>query len=272
MAALGLALAGAGAGLLGAVLGIGGGIFLVPALVLFFGVPMVNAVATGLVAVIATSSAVGATNVDRGVANMRLGMVLEVATVAGALAGSFLAHHVDPRFLVGLFSAMLFAVTVLLWRGPAADAEPPPHERDTGALGATYEDPAAGGKVSYRLRRLPAALGVSGAAGALSGLLGVGGGVFKVPALHLFCGVPMKAAAATSNFMIGVTAAASAVLYLGSGSLLPRPTALVVLGVLAGAALGANISARLKDASVRRLFALLTLVLAAQMLRRALHG
>lgn len=272
MEALGLALAGAGAGLLGAVLGIGGGIFLVPALVLFFGVPMVNAVATGLVAVIATSSAVGAANVDRGVANMRLGMVLEVATVAGAILGSLLAHRVDPRLLIGLFSAVLAGVTALLWRGPAVDREPPPHESQLGLLGGAYDDAAAGGRVSYRMRRLPAALGVSGAAGALSGLLGVGGGVFKVPALHLFCGVPMKAAAATSSFMIGVTAAASAVLYLGSGSLLTRPTALVVLGVLAGSALGAQVSARLKDESVRRLFAALTLVLAAQMLRKALDG
>lgn len=265
-----LVLAGAVAGLLGAVLGIGGGVFLVPALVLWGGMPMKSAVAAGLVAVIATSSAVGSVNVERGTANMRLGMVLELSTVLGALGGSAAAAYLPARLLIGLFGALLLVVTRLLWRGPAREEGPPPHESALGALDGAYDD--GGERVSYRVKRLPVAHGVSAAAGALSGMLGVGGGVFKVPALHLFCGMPMKAAAATSNFMIGVTAAASAFFYYGRGDVEPGATALVVLGVLAGSAAGTRVSARLKDAHLRRGFALLTLFLAAQMLRRAVHG
>lgn len=268
----GLAASGALAGILGAILGIGGGVFLVPALVLAFGLPMKAAVATGLVAVIATSSAVASVNVERGVANMRLGMVLELATVAGALLGASLAGIIDARLLTGLFGLMLGAVSVILWRGRAPESPALAAEAASGPLDGEYFDPAIGRAVSYGVRRLPVGLGVSLGAGALSGLLGIGGGVFKVPALHLFCGVPMKAAAATSNFMIGVTASASAFLYYGRGEVLPAETSVVVLGVLAGSALGSHAGARLKDHSVRRAFALLLLVLSAQMLRQAFHG
>lgn len=266
-----LALAGAGAGLLGAVLGIGGGVFLVPALVLGFGMPMTQAAAAGLVAVIATSSAVAAVNVERGVANMRLGIALEPATVSGALTGAFLAGVVEPRWLIGLFGALLLAIAPLLWKG-RAEREKAPHDKDLGALGGRYRDPATGEIVSYRVRRLPLGLGVSFGAGALSGLLGVGGGVFKVPALHLLCGMPMKASAATSNMMIGVTASASAFLYWRRGDVSLVSTAAVVLGVLAGSAAGDRLNARLKDSSVRKAFALLLVYLSWQMIRKALHG
>lgn len=264
-----LLLAGAVAGLLGAVLGIGGGVFLVPALVLWGGLPMKSAVAAGLVAVIATSSAVGSVNVSRGTANMRLGMVLELSTVLGALAGSAAAAWLPARLLIGLFGALLLAVTRMLWSPPGRE-EKAPHDAAGGPLDASYDD--NGKTVSYRMKRLPVAHAVSAAAGALSGMLGVGGGVFKVPVLHLFCGMPMKAAAATSNFMIGVTAAASAFMYFRRGEVLPVSTAWIVLGVLAGSMAGVQLSARVQDAALRRAFSVLTLILAAQMLRRAFHG
>lgn len=264
-----LLLAGAFAGLLGAVLGIGGGVFLVPALVLWGGLPMKSAVAAGLVAVIASSSAAGSVNVGRGTVNMRLGMVLELSTVLGALAGTTAAAFLPARLLIGFFGLLLLVVSGLLWRGPG-DEGPMPHESTLGPLDGAYDD--HGQRVSYRFKRLPAALGVSAAAGGLSGMLGVGGGVFKVPALHLFCGMPLKAAAATSNFMIGVTAAASAFLYYLRGDVLPGPTSAIVLGVLAGSLLGTRLSAKLKDSAVRQAFAVLTLFLAVQMLRRAWNG
>lgn len=267
----GLAFAGAAAGLMGAVLGVGGGIFLVPALVLLFALPMRNAVAAGLVAVIATSTAVASVNVEKGVANMRLGIVLELATVAGALGGALVAGLIPARALIGLFGALQAVIAALLWRGPARGTDAP-RERPTGALDGEYDDPAIGRRVSYRVERLPLGLGVSFAAGGLSGLLGVGGGVFKVPALHLFCGVPMKAAAATSNFMIGVTAAASAFLYFARGDVRETQTAVVVLGVLAGSAAGTRLARSLVDASVRRAFALLLVLVSFQMLRRASGG
>lgn len=264
---LGLAAAGAASGTLGAVLGVGGGVFLVPVLVLFFQIPMLQAVAAGLVAVIATSSAVASVNVETGLANMRLGIVLELATVLGALGGALLASRMAPSALIGLFGVLQAVVGLLLWRGPA---EAEDHARPAaGALDASYYDPATEAEVSYRVRRLWAGLAVSLAAGGLSGLLGIGGGVFKVPALHLFCGVPMKAAAATSNFMIGVTAAASAFLYFGRGDVEPVATAAIVLGVLAGSAAGLRLNRRMKDQSLRRAFAALLFALSLQMLRRA---
>ncbi len=264
---------GCAAGFLGAVLGIGGGVFLIPAMVLWLDVPVTQAVAAGLVTVVATSNAAASVNVERGVANMRLGMVLELATVAGALLGACLAHRVAPGLVIGLFAALIAVMAVKLWQGnppgPEASAEA---GAAPGALDAEYFDPALGRRVAYRVRRLGWGMAVSLAAGALSGLLGVGGGVFKVPALHLLCAVPMKAAAATSNFMIGVTAASSAFIYIGRGAVPPDLTSACVLGVFAGSAAGVRLSQRLADRTMRRGFAVLLVYLSIHMALRAARG
>lgn len=279
-------LAGLLTGVLGAILGTGGGVFLVPILVLGLGQPMRVAVATSLMAVAATSSAVASVNVERGTANMRLGMVLEVATTLGALAGGLTAYWLAPRILEGIFAVVLLPTATLMWRGrtgheasldvaarPAkSDIAGPPTDPALGALGDRYFDEAEGSEVAYRVERLGAGLGIALLAGNLSGMLGIGGGVFKVPALHLVCNVPIKAAAATSNFMIGVTAAASAFLYYGHGDVRPTLTAGTVLGVLAGSALGSVLNRRLRGRAVRRLFAALLLLVAGWMLARALIG
>lgn len=254
-------------------LGIGGGVFLVPALVLFAGMPMPQAVAAGLVAVIATSSAVASVNLEKGFVNIRLGMALELATVLGAILGAAAGSILPARALIALFGLMLPIVAVLLWRGPGQNGVLSiSDEQPASALDGRYHDPAIGALVRYRLRRLWAGASVSLAAGGLSGLLGVGGGVFKVPALHLFCGMPIKAAAATSNFMIGVTGAASAFVYFGRGLVDPDRTSAVVLGVLAGSWAGTRLNHRVRDDSLRRAFAILLVLLSAQMLRRALAG
>lgn len=272
---------GAAAGLIGAILGTGGGVFLVPFLVLWEGLPMRTAVATSIMSVVATSSAVASVNVERGFANMRLGMTLEVATTLGALAGGLTAAVLSQNALTILFAVVLVPTAWLMWRGrdgheataeDEAQAEPKPtasNPNDRGALGATYFDDAEGRTVSYRVERLWAGLAISFLAGNLSGLLGIGGGVFKVPALHLACGVPMKAAAATSNFMIGVTAAAGAFLYYGRGEVRPVLTAIVVLGVIVGSALGTHLNRFVKANAARKLFAALLFLVALQMLYRA---
>lgn len=279
--ALLLLTAGAVTGLLGAILGTGGGVFLIPILVILLGVPMHEAVATSIVSVIATSSAVASTNVERGIANMRLGMTLEIATALGAIAGGLTAAVLAPRSLEALFALVLVPTALLMWRGRTEEipVEDNAMQGDGGPgrspaashLGATYTDPA-GGKVSYEVKRLPAGMAVAFVAGNLSGLLGIGGGVFKVPALHLLCGVPVKAAAATSNFMIGVTAVASAFLYYGDDRILPGVTAAAVLGVLAGSALGSLLNRSIGGRAVARLFAVLLLAVAAQMFYRVLRG
>lgn len=270
--ALLLAAFGVFAGLLGTLLGVGGGVFLIPALVLWGGVDLAHAVSAGLVAVIATSSAAGAVNVERGTANMRLGMVLETATVLGALTGGVSAALIPVRGLIALFAGLLAVVTVLLWRGRSAADDEAAADPASGVLGATYRDGATGRDVTYSVVRMPTALTTSFLAGNLSGMLGIGGGVLKVPVLHLYCGMPMKAAAATSNFMIGVTAAAGAVVYLARGAFQPEVTAAVVLGVLAGSNLGSHVNRRADDANVRHGFALLTAFLAFQMAWRAWRG
>ncbi|HJT36270.1 MAG TPA: sulfite exporter TauE/SafE family protein [Pirellulales bacterium] len=280
--ALLLLAAGGVTGVLGAILGTGGGVFLIPLLVMVLGVPMHEAVATSIVSVIATSSAVASTNVERGIANMRLGMTLEIATALGAIAGGLTAAVLAPRSLEVLFALVLVPTALLMWRGrteksadsAADDATKPATSSSSNSpspLGGSYFDPAVG-RVSYNVERLPAGLAVAFVAGNLSGLLGIGGGVFKVPALHLLCGVPVKAAAATSNFMIGVTAVASAFLYYGNGMVMPGVTAAAVLGVLAGSALGSVLNRSIGGRAVSRLFAVLLLLVAAQMLARALQG
>ncbi|MGD9722521.1 MAG: sulfite exporter TauE/SafE family protein [Pirellulales bacterium] len=272
--------AGAGTGVLGALLGTGGGVFLIPILVVGLDVPMHHAVATSILTVIATSSAVASANVERGLANMRLGMTLEIATASGAIAGGLTAAWLAPETLETLFAVSLVPTAVLMWnssyRAPMGTQPAAPRTGNSGsppasaaALGGHYYDAALGREINYDVERLWAGLGVSFVAGNLSGLLGIGGGVFKVPALHLLCGVPIKAAAATSNFMIGVTAAASAFLYYGHGEVQLQLTAAVVLGVLAGSAVGFWLSRFVGGKWIKRLFAVLLLAVAAQMFVRA---
>jgi uncharacterized membrane protein YfcA len=269
-------------GILGAILGIGGGVLMIPCLVLVLGIPMHHAVGTSILLVVATSCAVAGVNVERGTANMRLGMTLEIATAMGAISGGLTAAFLTPRTLEGIFAVVLIPTAVLMWRGRTerhakaqaqtegqASVESVPLDEPLGALGARFFDGSEGRWIAYRLRNLAGAIGISFLAGNLSGLLGIGGGVFKVPALNLLCGVPIKAAAATSNFMIGVTAAASAFLYYGRGEVLPAVTAAAVLGVLPGSALGSSLNQRIRGKTVQVLFAALLLAVAVQMLYRA---
>ncbi len=275
-----LVLAGAATGVLGALLGTGGGVFLIPILVLGLDLPMHHAVATSIVSVIATSSAVASANVERGIANMPLGMTLEIATSLGAIAGGLTAAWVSPSALEGLFAATLLPTAIMMWRRrstlpassvPTAQTQPDQlAPSDEAHLGGSYFDAATRTNVVYRPHRLWAGMLIALVAGNLSGLLGIGGGVFKVPALHLVCNVPMKAAAATSNFMIGVTATASAFLYFGRGEVRPAITAAVVLGVLIGSAAGFSLNRYVRGTFLRRLFAVLLLGVAVQMLARTL--
>ncbi len=279
---------GFGTGVLGAILGTGGGVFLVPLLILGLDVPAHFAIATSILCVIATSSAVASANVERGTANMPLGMTLEMATALGAICGSWAALLLAPWVLETAFAVSLLPTSALMWpRAARTQAKPPtlaanerpelagpdPRARQSflERLSGEYFDPVEG-RVSYHVQRLGLGFAISYIAGMLSGLLGIGGGVFKVPALHLACGVPMKAAAATSNFMIGVTAAASAFLYYGSGEVRPVFTASVVVGVFGGSALGSFANRYLRSTLLKRLFSVLLALVAIQMFFRSLGG
>jgi uncharacterized membrane protein YfcA len=282
-----IALCGAVTGVLGAVLGTGGGVFLIPILVLGFGVPMHYAVATSIVSVIATSSAVASTNVQRGTANMPLGMTLEVATTIGAILGGLTAGWLAAQTLEGLFAVVLLPIAYLMWHGRTEKSDytlissedygtnnanniaPSKLQSGFAALDGRYYDESEGREIIYHVRHLEQGWGISLLAGGVSGLLGIGGGVFKVPALNLLCKIPIKAAAATSNFMIGVTASASAFLYYGRGEVRPALTAATILGVLVGSAFGSILNRRIRGSLVRRLFAILLIFVALQMMYRA---
>jgi uncharacterized membrane protein YfcA len=266
--ALLLALVGAGTGLVGAMLGLGGGVFLVPLLTLAMGVPIRAAVAASLVSVIATASASSTVNLEKGLVNMRLGMALEVATTLGGLAGSITAALLTQRQLFLIFGATLAVMgAVMALRSGTRNVIADP-DVDPGRLGGRILEQDK--SYVYRVRRLPLGLFASLIAGAISGLLGLGGGIIKVPVLNAFCGIPIRVAAATSAFMIGVTAAASAFIYFGRGDVALPMTAAIAIGALPGSLLGARLSHKVETRSLKVLMAFVLLIVGAQMAYKAL--
>ncbi len=254
------------AGTFGVMLGLGGGVFLIPFLVLVLDVPMHQAIAASIVAVIATSSAGAAMNLERQTVNIRLGILLETTTVVGAILGGVTASLLSGPVLARIFGVLLLIVSALmLWR-----LRPVEESVDmNGMLPASFFDESRGAVVSYSVHRVPATMGISFFAGNLSGLLGVGGGIFKVPAMTLLSGVPMKAAAATSNFMIGVTAAAGAYIYFAHGYVDPFLVSPAILGVLVGAVVGVSLTKRINTRLLTFLFVLVLLFASSQLLLRS---
>ncbi|HVR42668.1 MAG TPA: sulfite exporter TauE/SafE family protein [Thermoanaerobaculia bacterium] len=269
-----LLLSGFAAGLFGSVLGLGGGIFIVPILVLAVGVPMHSAVATSLLCVIATSSGAAWKNIHRGFANVRLGVSLELWTVLGAIAGGSLAGRLSGSTLIAIFAAAMVVISILMAHGEVeipTEVAPDDSEDDepVDRFAGRFWDPSSHDTIVYQPVRIRLAMAISSLAGTLSGLLGIGGGILQVPTLVKLCGVPMKAAAATSNFMIGVTGVASALIYYTRGDFAPVVAAGAVLGVFGGSRAGALVAGHLRPALTRRLFAAVMLLVAAQMLLKA---
>jgi uncharacterized membrane protein YfcA len=259
---------GALAGAIGTLLGLGGGVFLVPFLVLVVNMPFHEAAAISLMTVIATSSTVSAARAGHHLINVRLGMVLEVATAAGGLLGGLTAQMLAPRVLQLLFSGVAAAVAIVTFvRRQQSNALGP--DADIGRLGGRFTDERSGEIVSYRVKRLPLALASSFVAGNVSSLLGVGGGFVKVPVLNAWCGIPMRAAAATSAFMIGVTATSGALIYYGHGALDQTLAAAAVIGVSVGSIGGMRIARRMAPVRLKILLGTVLLIVAALMLLRA---
>lgn len=254
-------------GVLGAMLGIGGGTLMVPFLIMAFGFPILEAIAASIVAVIATSSAASAVYLGNRITNLRLGITLEVATATGGMLGGLTAISLGQQLLTIVFAASLVATAVALSRqqeeGPQLV-----REREEGELGGHFYDPSLRQEVRYRVHRLPLGMGFSLLAGFLSGLLGIGGGVIKVPTMVLGMRVPMKAAAATSDFMIGVTAVASAYIYYSRGFVNAPVTAAVAIGVFLGSLAGARWAPYLRSAVLTRGLALVLAGVAVLMVLR----
>jgi hypothetical protein len=264
-------------GILGSVMGVGGGIFLVPALVLALGIPIHQAIAVSLVAIVATSSAVASVNVERGLANMRLGVTLEVTTALGSIIGALVSGLLAPNIVRFLFSITLFPVAVGMFikgrrglkRAPRPLAPASTDKERGGSVGAfdsEFFDPSIDSHTSYRVKNIVPASIISFFAGGLSGLLGLGGGIIQVPVMNLMCGMPIKAAAATSNFLIGVSAAASAFIYFRNGYLIPDLAAVVVSGVLLGSFAGTYILYKARSEKIQIAFSVLVFIVAVKML------
>jgi uncharacterized membrane protein YfcA len=256
------------AGFLGALLGLGGGIIIVPTLTLLLGVDIRLAVGASIVSVIATSSGAAAAYVRDRLANIRVAMFLELGTAAGAITGAYLAGIVHPRFLFILFGLILGYSVFAMLRGRKSGEK----EMEVGPwarvldLKSSYFDDAAGTEVVYQPKRARIGLALMYFAGVISGLLGIGSGALKVPAMDLAMELPIKVSTATSNFMIGVTAAASAGVYFSRGQIDPFIAGPVAIGVMAGAFIGSHMLGRTSSRLVRISFLIVLTVLAAQML------
>jgi len=272
-----LAVAAFLAGLAGSYLGIGGGVFLIPFMTLALGMPIKVAIAVSLIGVIATSSGAASVYVRDHLTNLRLAMFLEVGTTFGAIAGAVVGILVPSVYLFLTFGVVvLYAAASMVrvaetakdraYRG--GEGERPLVKRLN--LSSVYFDQEDQGVYRYRVDRPGAGFGASAAAGVFSGLLGVGGGFIKVPAMNVLMHVPVKAAVATSNFMIGVTAAASAFIYYSQGLVDPSLAAMVIIGVFTGTNLGTRLLVRSKAADVRFLFAIFLTGLGIAMAARAL--
>jgi hypothetical protein len=260
-----------GAGLLGALTGLGGGVVIVPLLTVALGVDIHYAIGASLVSVIATSSGAAAAYLREGFTNMRVGIFLEVATTSGAIAGASLAVVLPGSAIEVIFGVVLL-VSVYLTLATRAQAEPAPAwsaGADRLRLAGSY--PGPDGEIAYAPRRVPLGFGIMAIAGALSGLLGIGSGAVKVLAMDQAMRLPFKVSTTTSNFMIGVTAAASAGVYLRRGFIAPGLAMPVVLGVLAGSLVGARLLARARVPLLRLVFAVAILALGAEMLIAGLH-
>ena len=261
------------AGVLGALVGLGGGILIVPLLTLAFGLPIQYAIGVSIVAVIATSSGAAAAYVRDHLTNLRIGLFLEIGTTIGAISGAFLAGLLAPSLLFIIFGIVLLisAIPVVFKLG---EELPKGIHNDRWAtwlhLSSSYPDKHLGKEISYQVTRTPLGLAMMYVAGVISGLLGIGSGSLKVLAMDTIMRLPMKVSTTTSNFMIGVTAAASASIYFARGDVPPLVAAPVALGILAGAFVGARLLAHLSNRTLRLIFLPVLVVLATQMVARGL--
>ena len=264
-------------GFLGALLGLGGGVVMVPLLVFILDIPIQIAAGASIVAVVATSSVSASVYVRDEITNMRLGMFLEMATTLGAVTGASLVVGINESILEVIFALSLLYAAIVMWlqmrnTDKSWISKPNDWIANKLSLGSSYYDSALDQNIEYGVSRSIPTFLVSYVAGIISGLLGIGGGGIKVPAMNVVSSVPMKAAVATSNFMIGVTAAASALVYIRNGFCDGFVTAPVVLGTLVGSFVGALVAIKVKGVVLKRIFIVILLILGIRMLASGVAG
>jgi uncharacterized protein len=260
------------AGFLGALTGLGGGVVLVPLLTIVFHVDLRYAIGASLVSVIATSSGSAAAYVKEGFSNIRIGMFLEIATTTGALLGAYLTAKISPSAIAIIFGLMLMYSAYVSRRTRSRSAIEHPPDPMASKLKMNGDFPDTSGMRHYNVYRVPAGFGVMFGAGALSGLLGIGSGALKVVAMDQAMKIPFKVSTTTSNFMIGVTAAASAGVYLSRGYIDPALSMPVMLGVLIGSLLGTRVLVKTQTKLLRQVFSGVIVLLGLEMLWKGITG
>lgn len=259
------------AGFLGALLGLGGGLIIVPTLTLGFGVDIRYAIAASLISIIATSSGAAASFLKDHLTNLRLAVLLEVGTVAGAITGFVIATHINNSVLYLLFGGLLVFSAVMMIRKKEDHRAMEDHPWSVRLkLAGSYQDERTKEVIDYKVAQVPFGLFVMYGAGILSALLGIGSGIFKVLAMDGAMKLPMKVSSATSNFMIGVTASASAGAYLLRGDIRPEIVAPVSVGIIIGSFIGGKVMPKMPAYLIRRIFVVVLSVVAVQMIRKGL--
>jgi len=265
-------------GILGSVMGVGGGVFIVPLLSIFFHLPIQNAIAISLVAIIVTSTTVATVNVEKGLANVRLGISLEMTMALGSIIGALLMTRLNGRWLSILFALFLFPVSISMYlksknKFPLKQKT----NKDTDDMekknvyGSSFFDPSVGEHINYFVDNMSLAMLFSLFSGALSGLLGLGGGIIQVPVMNLICKIPIKAAAATSNFMIGVSAATSTIIFFKKGFIIEDIAIILSLGVALGSIIGIKTLYKAKSDKIQLAFSVLIIAVAIKMLYNSLY-
>jgi len=261
------------AGFIGSLVGLGGGIIIVPVLTLLYGIDIRYAVGASIVSVIATSSGAAAAYVREHLTNLRAAMLLELGTTTGAISGAFLAGILHSRRLFVIFGIVMgCSALAMLYRAKDRDQQvPPDHWANRLQLHGSYFDEALNRKIPYRITHTKLGLLLMYFAGMISGLLGIGSGALKVPAMDIAMRIPIKVSTATSNFMIGVTAAASAGVYFSRGDIDPVIAAPVAIGVVLGATIGSKFLSKADNRLIRLLFVIVLLIIATQMIWKGLQ-
>lgn len=260
------------AGLLGSLTGLGGGVIIIPLLNLGLGVDIHYAIGASIISVIATSSGSAAAYVKEGITNVRIGMFLEIATTASAIVGVIIATYIKADYIVVIFGLILLFSAVMMLRKKVDHS----NNEQTSVLANYFKlngsYPTEDGVRQYAVHRVVGGFAMMFVAGTLSGLLGIGSGALKVIGMDNIMRIPFKVSTTTSNFMIGVTAAASALVYLHKGQIDPTIAMPVTIGVIAGATLGAKILIRTKTDKLKVVFAIVVTFLALQMIYNGLSG
>ena len=260
------------AGTLGSLLGLGGGIIIVPVLTLVYGVEIRYAIAASLISIVATSSGAAASFLKDSLTNLRLAVLLEIGTVSGAIVGFLLASYVNSQFLFLLFGTFLLFSALMMLRKRSEHAATTSHPWATKLrLNSSYPTPK-GELVHYKVENVPLGLLAMFGAGILSALLGIGSGIFKVLAMDGAMKLPIKVSSATSNFMIGVTASASAGAYFLKGDVRPEIAAPVAVGIIIGSFIGAKLMVRMPAQRIRQIFVVVLSIVSVQMILKGIRG